>query len=141
MDRKVRDRIFKEIKNNGRLDKEYVVVLIKTYDDRPDVNKLIEQHYKSKADRIIASFKDENGIRDCFAIKDSQNRTKYIDLSKPNKLNLQEIELIKSKQENAKHKKEEIIKKANISKSVIVGQIQIEDYNKVLRAELNKEVV
>lgn len=141
MDRKVRDRIFKEIKNNGRLDKEYVVALIKTYDDRPDVNKLIEQHYKSKADRIIASFKDENGIRDCFAIKDSQNRTKYIDLSKPNKLNLQEIEIIKSKQENAKHKKEEIIKKANISKSVIVGQIQIEDYNKVLRAELNKEVV
>lgn len=141
MDRKVRDRIFKEIKDNGKLDKDYVVVLIKTYDDRPDVNKLIEQHYKSKADRIIASFKDENGIRDCFAIKDSQNKTKYIDLSKPNKLNLQEIEIVKSKQENAKHKKEEIIKKANISKSVIVGQIQIEDYNKVLRAELNKEVI
>lgn len=141
MDRKVRDKIFEEIKNNGKLDKEYVVVLIKTYDDRPDVNKLIEQHYKSKADRIMASFKDENGIRDCFAVKDSQNKTKYIDISKPNKLNLREIELVKAKQENAKHKKEEIIKKANISKKVIMGQIQIEDYGKTLKEELYKEVI
>lgn len=105
MDRKVRDRIYKEIKDNGKLDKEYVVMLVKTYDDRPDVNKLIEQYYKSKADRIMASFKDKNGIRDCFAIKDSQNKTKYVDISKPNKLNLQEIELVKNKQETAKHKK------------------------------------
>ena len=110
MDRKVKDKILKEIKKNGKLQKEYVVELIKTYDDRPNVNKLIEQYYKSKADRIMSSFKDENGIRDCFAIKDNQNKTKYIDLSKPNLLNLSEVELVRIKQENAKHNKEEVIK-------------------------------
>lgn len=141
MDRKVKDKILKEIKKNGKLQKEYVVELIKTYDDRPNVNKLIEQYYKSKADRIMSSFKDENGIRDCFAIKDNQNKTKYIDLSKPNLLNLSEVELVRIKQENAKHNKEEVIKKTNISKQVIVGQLKIKDYEKALKEELNKNII
>ena len=72
MDRKVRKKIHDEMKRTGRQDKEYVVELIKTLDERPDISKLIEQNYKAKADRIIASFKDENGIRDCFAIKNSK---------------------------------------------------------------------
>ncbi len=141
MDRKVRDRIFKEMKENGKLDKDYVVDLIKIYDDRPDVNKLIEQHYKSKADRIISSFKDENGIRDCFAIKTPTNKTKYIDLSKPTLLSTNEIQIVRIKQKNAKRKKEEIIKKTNVSEKVIMGQLRIEDYQNALREELQKELV
>ena len=141
MDRKVRDRIFDEIKLNGKLEKDYVVQLIKTYDERPDVNKLIEQNYKSKADRIIASFKDENGIRDCFAIKDSQNNTKYIDISKPNLLTKGDIDIVRDKQIKLRKKKEEIIKKVAISQKVIMGQIQIEDYNKALKEELRREVI
>lgn len=103
MDRKIRDKIFNEIKEKGKLEKSYVVELIKTYDERPDVNKLIEQYYKSKADRIMSSFKDEHGIRDCFAIKDNQNKTKYIDLSKPNLLTLSEVATVKNKQRNEKN--------------------------------------
>lgn len=141
MDRKVRDRIFNEIKSKGKLDKSYVVELIKTYDERPDVSKLIEQYYKSKADGIMASFKDENRIRDCYAIKTSDNETKYIDLSRPNLLSLNEIELVRIKQENVKRSKEEIIKKTNVSKKVIMGQLQIEDYNRALKEELCKEAI
>lgn len=141
MNRKVRDRIFDEIKSNGKLEKDYVVELIKIYDDRPDVNKLIEQSYKSKADRIMASFKDENGIRDCFAVKDSLNKTKYIDISKPTLLTKSEIDMVKDKQIKLRKKKEEIIKKVAVSQRVIMGQIQIEDYSKVLKEELHKEVV
>lgn len=141
MDRKVRNKIFDEIKTNGKLEKNYVVQLIKIYDDRPDVNKLIEQSYKSKADRIMASFKDENGIRDCFAVKDSQNKTRYVDISKPNLLSKSDIDMVKDKQIKLRKKKEEIIKKVAVSQKVIMGQIQIEDYSKALKEELNKEVV
>lgn len=141
MDRKVRNKIFDEIKSNGKLEKDYVVQLIKTYDDRPDVNKLIEQSYKSKADRIIASFKDENGIRDCFAVKDSQNKTRYIDISKPNLLSKSDIDMVKDKQIKLRKKKEEIIKKVAVSQKVIMGQIKIEDYQTVLKKELQQEVV
>ena len=140
MDRRVRQKIHDEMKKSGRQDKEYVVDLIKALDERPDVSKLIEQNYKAKADRIIASFKDENGIRDCFAIKNNENKTIYVDISKPELLTMSEIEEIERKQNNQKKNKEEIIKKVRASKKVLIGQIRIEEYSKVLKKELKKEV-
>lgn len=140
MDRKVRKKIHDEMKRTGRQDKEYVVELIKTLDERPDISKLIEQNYKAKADRIIASFKDENGIRDCFAIKNNENKTIYVDISKPELLTISEIEEIERKQNNQKKNKEEVIKKVRVSKKVLIGQIRIEEYNKALKEELKKEV-
>lgn len=140
MDRKVRKKIHDEMKRTGRQDKEYVVELIKTLDERPDISKLIEQNYKAKADRIIASFKDENGIRDCFAIKNNENKTIYVDISKPKLLTISEIEEIERKQNNQKKNKEEVIKKVRVSKKVLIGQIRIEEYNKALKEELKKEV-
>ena len=141
MDRKVRETIHNEMKRTGRQDKEYVVELIKSLDERPDVSKLIEQNYKAKADRIISSFKDENGIRDCFAIRNNENKTIYVDISKPELLTMSEIEEIERKQNNQRKSKEEVIRKVRISKKVLEGQIQIEDYGKALKEELNKEVV
>lgn len=141
MDRRVRQKIHDEMEKTGRQDKEYVVELIKALDERPDVSKLIEQNYKAKADRIIASFKDENGIRDCFAIKNNENKTIYVDISKPELLTISEIEEIERKQNNQKKSKEEVIKKVRVSKKVLIGQIQIEEYDKALKEELNKEVI
>lgn len=139
MDRKVTLKIHDEIRNSGNLNKEYVVELVKQLDERPDINKLVEQHYKSKADRIISSFKDENGIRDCFAIRDSQNKTKYIDISKPNLLTKNEIEEVKTKQEKLKKKKEEVLLKVNMAYRVKNGQIKVEDYEKTLKKALQEK--
>lgn len=136
MDRKVTLRIHDEIRNSGKLDKDYVVDLVKALDDRPDVQKLVEQHYKSKADRIISSFKDQNGIRDCFAIRNSQNETKYIDISRPDLLTKSEIEEIEEKQKKLKKKKEEVLLKIRMANQVKSGQIRMEDYEKTLRKEL-----
>lgn len=138
MDRKVTLKIHDEIRNNGNLDKEYVVELVRKLDDRPDINKLIEQHYKSKADRIISSFKDKNGIRDCFAIRNSQNKTKYIDISKPNLLTKSEIEEVKERQTKLKKKKEEVLLKVNMAVQVKTGKIKMEDYEKTLKEKLKK---
>lgn len=136
MDRKVTLRIHEEIKNSGNLDKEYVVELVRALDDRPDVQKLVEQHYKSKADRIISSFKDKNGIRDCFAIRNSQNKTKYIDISRPDLLTKSEIEEVEEKQKKLKKKKEEVLLKIRMANKVKSGQLKMEDYEKTLRKEL-----
>ena len=76
-----------------------------TYAEKPDRDKLERQYYGAVADRIIASFKDENGIRDCFAIKDSQNKTKYIDISKPTLLTREEIDAVRAKQTKLKKNK------------------------------------
>lgn len=141
MDRKVRETIHNEMKRTGRQDKEYVVDLIKKLDERPDVPKLIEQNYKAKADRIISSFKDENGIRDCFAIKNNENKTIYVDISKPELLTMSEIEEIERRQNNQRKSKEEVLRKVRVSKKVLEGQIQIKDYSRALKEELNRGVI
>ena len=136
MDRKVRLKIHDNIRNSGRLDKEYVIGQVMVYADKPDMQKLERQYYGAIADRIIASFKDENGIRDCFAIKDNQNKTKYIDISKPTLLTRDEIDAVKAKQTKLKKNKEEIILKASLASKVLEGQIRLEDYEKTLKKSL-----
>lgn len=136
MDRKVRLKIHDNIRNSGRMDKEYVIEQVKIYADKPDKDKLERQYYGAVADRIIASFKDENGIRDCFAIKDNQNKTKYIDISRPMLLTRDEIEAVKVKQKKLKKNKEEIILKASLASKVLEGQIKLEDYEKTLKKTL-----
>ena len=139
MENKVKIRIHDEMRKSGKMDKDYIVGLVKQLDERPDVEKLIEQHYKSKADRIISSFKDENGIRDCFAIKDNQNKTKYIDISKPMLLTRSEIEAVRDKQIKLKKNKEEIILKANLAHKVLEGQIALRDYEMTLKSQLKAQ--
>lgn len=140
MDIKVRNKIFEEIKKKGKLDKDYVVKLIKTYDDLPDINKLVEQHFKKKADRLMSSFKDENGIRDCFAIKDSKNNTKYVDISKPILLTQTEINIVRDNQLKLKIKKEKVLRKVAVSEQVVTGQLKMEDYEKTVKEALEDYV-
>lgn len=141
MERKVKLRIHEEIRKSGRMDKEYVMKQVKIYADKPDVEKLERQYYGSIADRIIASFKDENGIRDCFAIKDNENKTKYIDISKPTLLTKSEIEAVRDKQIKLKKNKEEIILKANLAHKVLDGQIELKEYELTLKKQILNKVV
>lgn len=136
MDRKVKLKIHDKIRNSGRMDKEYVIEQVITYADRPDMQRLERQYYGAIADRIISSFKDENGVRDCFAIKDNQNKTKYIDISKPTLLTKSEIETVRNKQMKLKKSKEEIILKVSLASKVLEGQIDLKDYEKTLKSQL-----
>lgn len=85
MDRKVKEAIYDEIHNKGEISQEHIIDLLKVYDDKPDVNKLVESHYKSKANRIISSFKDDNHVRDCFAVKEGK-KTIYVNIETTNKV-------------------------------------------------------
>ncbi len=85
MDRKVKETIYKEIHDKGEISQEHIVGLLKIYDDKPDVSRLIEAHYKSKANRIISSFKDDNHVRDCFAVKEGKE-TLYVNISTTQKV-------------------------------------------------------
>lgn len=80
MDIKIKETIYKEIHNKGEIEQAHIVELLKIYDDKPNVNKLVESYYKSKANRIISSFKDDNHVRDCFAVKERKENhiCKYI---------------------------------------------------------------
>ena len=85
MDRKVKETIYNEIHNKGEIDQDHIVGLLKIYADQPNLNKFVESYYKSIAYRIISSFKDDNHVRDCFAVKEG-NKTTYVNISTTNKV-------------------------------------------------------
>lgn len=85
MDRKVKETIYNEIHNKGEISQEHIIGLLKIYDDKPDINRLVESHYKSKANRLISSFKDDNHVRDCFAVKEGK-KTIYVNIATTNKI-------------------------------------------------------
>lgn len=130
MDRKVKETIYKEIHNNGEIEQEHIINLLKMYDDRPDVNKLIEQHYKSKANRIISSFKDDNHVRDCFAVKEDK-KTTYINISTTKKIYyVKDIAGSLKKQIDGRKKS---MQKANKRVKILEGQINVEELEQIAK--------
>jgi len=128
MDRKVKETIYNEIHNKGEISQEHIVGLLKIYDDKPNVNKLIEAHYKSKANRIISSFKDDNHVRDCFAVKEGKD-TLYVNISTTEKVYyVKDITGSLKKQIDGRKKS---MQKAKKRVKILEGQIQIKDIHDV----------
>lgn len=132
MDRKVKETIYNEIHNKGEISQEHIVGLLKIYDDKPDVNRLIESHYKSKANRIMSSFKDENHVRDCFAVKEG-NSPLYVNISTTKKVYyVKDITGSLKKQIDGRKKS---MQKAKKRVEILEGQIGIKGIDNIKMAK------
>ena len=132
MDRKVKETIYQEIHDKGEIEQEHIIGLLKVYDDAPDTNKLIEQHYRSKANRIMSSFKDDNHIRDCFAVKEGK-RTIYVNINTTNKVYyVKDITGSLKKQIDGRKKS---MQKAKKRVEILEGQIEMEEMNNTKMAK------
>ncbi len=128
MDRKVKETIYDEIHNKGEISQEHIIGLLKVYDDKPDINKLVESHYKSKANRIISSFKDDNHVRDCFAVKEGK-RTIYVNIETTNKVYyVKDITGSLKKQIDGRKKS---MQKAKKRVEILEGQMSIGEIDKL----------
>ncbi len=128
MDRKVKETIYNEIHNKGEISQEHIIGLLKVYDDKPDVNKLVESHYKSKANRIISSFKDDNHVRDCFAVKEGK-KTIYVNIETTNKVYyVKDITGSLKKQIDGRKKS---MQKAKKRVEILEGQMSIGEIDKL----------
>ena len=128
MDRKVKQTIYDEIHNKGEISQEHIVGLLKIYDDKPDVNKLIESHYKSKANRIISTFKDDNHVRDCFAVREGKD-TLYVNISTTDKVYyVRDITGSLKKQIDGRKKS---MQKARKRVKILEGQIGIKEIHDI----------
>lgn len=126
MDRKVKETIYKEIHDKGEISQEHIVGLLKVYDEAPDTNKLVESHYKSKANRIISSFKDDNHVRDCFAVKEGK-KTIYVNIATTNKIYyVKDVTGSLKKQIDGRRKS---MQKAKKRVEILEGQVEIEEVN------------
>lgn len=81
MNRKIREAIINTIKEQKAVTIDEVVEIVRTYDEMPDVKKLVEQHYKTVARRIVSAIKDDYGIRDFFAAETAAGERLYVNVT------------------------------------------------------------
>lgn len=86
MNKKVKEAILDIMADTPNIEKSEVIELIKTYDDAIDIERLIDKEYKAKATRLMATFKDEKGIRDIFTIKNNEDLSEYININRSKEL-------------------------------------------------------
>ena len=130
MDKRVKEKVTEELERMGNVQKSDVVSLIKIYDEVPDIN------YSEKANRFMASFKDEKNIRNCYAVKNPDNSTKYIDLTKPLLNNKKDVEAVKKGFQGKNKANMLTIIKADLCAQIIIGQVSMEEYQE----ELSKRI-
>lgn len=82
MDLKIKEKIITIMQDESNIEQEFVIELLKEYAPSLDVENLKEREYKQMANRVISSFKDETGIRDMFVIKNDEDMTEYLNVSK-----------------------------------------------------------
>lgn len=82
MNKKVREAILNIMADTPNINKEEVIELVKTYDDTVDIERLIDREYKAKATRLMATFRDEHGVRDVFTIKNNEDLSEYVNITR-----------------------------------------------------------
>lgn len=81
MNRQIREAIINAIKEEQAVTVDEVVEIVKTYDEMPDIQKLVEQHYKNVARRILSAIKDDYGVRDFFAAETAAGERLYVNIA------------------------------------------------------------
>ena len=81
MNRKIRDAIVNAIREQKAVTVDQVVEIVKIYDEMPDVKKLVDQHYKNVARRLLSAIKDDHGVRDFFAAETAAGERLYVNIA------------------------------------------------------------
>lgn len=127
LNRKIKETIFKMISDSGKLEQDFVVELLEQLDEKPSYEKLKKSHFKAKANRLIASFKDENHIRDCFAVRENQ-KTTYVNIVKTEEIPL--VKEVEKKLNNQVIGTNKSLRKTIRRRAVLEGQINFSDIEK-----------
>ncbi|HCX62539.1 MAG TPA: hypothetical protein DHU59_08890 [Clostridiales bacterium] len=82
MDKRIKEAIFSIMEVESNLEQDFVVDLVKKYVPELDVESLKEREYKTMANRLISSLKDEKGIRDVFVINNDYDMPEYLNVAR-----------------------------------------------------------
>lgn len=82
-DKKVKEVIYNQMeKLGGEIKQEDVIFIINPYiESGIDVKKLKDQYRKRIANNLMARFRDDTGIRDCFVVQDGRG-SKYVNVDR-----------------------------------------------------------
>lgn len=123
IDNKIKEKINSVMENKPNINMDELIKIVELYAPKPDAQKLINQEYRRIAQRLMASYRDESGIRDCFSVK-SEGSRKYVNVSRTtNKADLQKVRSQLSKRYRGLNKS---LRKIDAREQLINGQLEID---------------
>ena len=132
LDKRIKEKINSIMDDRPHITMDELMMLVKEYAPKPDTEKLINQEYRRIAQRLMASYKDDKGVRDCFSVKaDAGNE--YVNVSRTtDKADLQRVRYQLSKRYRGLNKS---LRKVDTREQILNGQISMEDIRKEQEAE------
>jgi hypothetical protein len=132
LDKRIKEKINSIMDDRPHITMEELMMLVKEYAPMPDTEKLINQEYRRMAQRLMASYKDDKGVRDCFSVKASEGN-EYVNVSRTtDKNDLQKVRYQLSKRYRGLNKS---LRKVDTREQILNGQISMEDIRQEQEAE------
>ncbi|WP_027633082.1 hypothetical protein [Clostridium hydrogeniformans] len=126
MDKRIKGKINSIMEDKPNITVDELIEIVKKYIAKPDTNKLIQQEYRRITQRLMASYRDEQGVRECFSVK-TDTGSLYVNISSTkDKGDLQKIRQQLSKKYRGLNKS---LKKIDIREQILNGQIEMNENN------------
>lgn len=124
LDKRIKEKINSIMEDTPNITVDKLVEIVKEYAPKPDIERLMRQEYRRMAQRIIASYRDEQGVRECFSVKTESCRS-YVNISHTkDKEDLQKVRQQLSKKYRGLNRS---LKKIDTREQILSGQIEIEE--------------
>jgi hypothetical protein len=124
LDKRIKEKINSIMEDKPNITVDELMGIVKEYAPKPDTQKLVNQEYKRIAQRLMASYRDESGVRNYFSVK-TESDSEYVDVSRTtDKADLQKVRYQLSKRYRGLNKS---LRKIDTREQVLNGQIDMEE--------------
>ncbi|WP_291563624.1 MULTISPECIES: hypothetical protein [unclassified Clostridium] len=124
LDKRIKEKINEIMDNRPNITVDELMEIVKEYAPKPDIEKLIKQEYRRMAQRIIASYRDEKGVRECFSVK-SDTGNLYVNIS--NTKDKEDLKKVRQQLSKKYRGLNNSLRKIDIREQILDGQIAMED--------------
>lgn len=130
MDKRIKQAIEDVLKQRPNITTDEAVEIVKTYAEKPDPVKLEEQYYRRVANQILSSFRDDDRVRDCFNITNSDGEHLYVDVARTTDVDqLQQAKLTLAAKYRGLNKS---IKKIQARELELAGQMAFDEEGQIV---------
>ncbi|ARC85668.1 hypothetical protein U732_1092 [Clostridium argentinense CDC 2741] len=124
LDKRIKEKINEIMNNRPNITVDELMEIVKEYAPKPDTEKLIKQEYRRMAQRIIASYRDEKGVRECFSVK-SDTGNLYVNIS--NTKDKEDLKKVRQQLSKKYRGLNNSLRKIDIREQILDGQITMEE--------------
>lgn len=124
LDKRIKEKINEIMDNRPNITVEELMEIVKQYAPKPDIDKLINQEYRRMTQRLMASYRDEKGVRECFSVpSDAENL--YVNIS--NTKDKEDLKKVRQQLSKKYRGLNNSLRKIDIREQILDGQITIEE--------------